>query len=258
MAWAQSSPQPPEAPPIWEVSLGAGAAAGPVYPGAARYRTEPIFLGSVAYRGLAYLGQAGLGSSETFANGFHFGPLVDFSGGRNETSDKRLTGLRNITPTIAAGGIALWRFEGFELLGIVRQSIIHTNYGLVGRVQFDRRITLIPGKLILLFGPEADFGDGRFERTWFGVSQKQAAASGLPAYTPVGGVADAGGLINLDYRYSEHILIRTFAEYKRLLGASAMSPIVENRTQAVFGVGVAYNFNLEDILPASLLDLISG
>jgi len=256
LAWAQSSPQQTEAAPTWEVSFGAGAAGGPVFPGAARYRTEPIFLGSLAYRGLAYLGQAGLGSSETFSPGFHFGPVLDFSGGRNETSDKHLQGLRNITPTIAAGAIGLWRFEGFELIGIVRQSVIHTNYGLVGRVQFDRRITLIPGTLTLLAGPEADFGNGRYERTWFGVSQKQAAVSGLPAYTPVGGVADAGLLLNLDYRYSEHILVRAFGEFRWLFGAAARSPIVQNNTQTVFGVGVAYNFDLGDILPASLLPRI--
>jgi MipA family protein len=258
LAWAQASPQQTGAVPTWEVSIGGGAAAGPVFPGAARYRTEPIFLGSLAYRGLAYLGQAGLGSSEIFSPGFHFGPVVDFTGERNETSDKHLRGLGNIAPTIAAGAIGLWRFEGFELIGIVRQSVIHTNYGLVGRVQFDRRITLIPGTLTLLAGPEADFGNGRYERTWFGVSQKQAAASGLPAYTPIGGVADAGLLLNLDYRYSEHILVRTFGEFRWLFGAAAKSPIVQNNAQAIFGVGVAYNFDLEDILPASLLSRIPG
>ena len=258
LASAQTSPQQPESAPTWEVSIGGGAAGGPVFPGAARYRTEPIFLGSLAYRGLAYLGPAGLGSSEIFSPGFHFGPVVDFSGGRNETSDKHLRGLGNISPAIAAGAIGLWRFEGFELIGIVRQSVIHTNYGLVGRVQFDRRTTLIPGTLILLTGPEADFGNGRYERTWFGVSQRQAAFSGLPAYTPVGGVADAGLLLNLDYRYSEHILVRAFGEFRWMFGAAAKSPIVQNNTQAIFGVGVAYSFNLEDVLPASLLARIPG
>lgn len=252
LAWAQSASQQTEAPPVWEVSIGGGAAGQPVFPGAARYRTEPIFLGSLAYRGLAYLGPAGLGSSEIFSPGFHFGPVLDFSGGRNETSDKHLQGLGNITPTITAGAIGLWRFEGFELIGIVRQSVIHTNYGLVGRVQLDRRITLIPGTLTLLAGPEADFGNGRYERTWFGVSQEQATASGLPQYTPVGGVADAGLLLNLDYHYSEHILVRTFGEFRWLYGSAARSPIVQNNFQAIFGVGVAYSFDLGDILPAWL------
>lgn len=252
MAWAQSSAQQTEAAPAWEVSIGGGAAGQPVFPGAARYRTEPIFLGSLAYQGLTYLGPAGLGSSEIFSPGFHFGPVVDFSGGRNETSDKHLAGLRNITPTIAAGAVGLWRFEGFELIGIVRQSVIHTNYGLVGRVQADRRIALIPGKLTLLAGPFADFGNGRYERTWFGVSQEQAANSRLPAYTPVGGVADGGLLLNLDYRYSEHILVRAFGEFRWLSGAAARSPIVQNNFQAIFGIGVAYSFDLGAILPAWL------
>jgi MipA family protein len=258
LARAQSPAEQTEAAPTWEVSIGGGAAGGPVFPGAARYRTEPIFLGSLAYRGLAYLGPAGLGSSEIFSPGFHFGPVVDFSGGRNETSDKHLRGLGDITPTIAVGVIGLWRFERFELIGIVRQAVIHTNYGLVGRIQFDRRITLIPGVLTLLAGPEADFGNGRYERTWFGVSQKQAAASGLPAFTPVGGVADGGLLLNLDYRYSEHIVVRTFGEFRWLFGAAARSPLVQENTQAVFGVGIAYSFDLEDILPASLLARVPG
>lgn len=261
-AHAQSLPQPvmdqpgttqTSGPSNWEVSIGGGAAGGPVYPGAARYRTEPTFLGSLAYRGLAYLGAAGLGSSEIFAPGFHYGPILDFSGGRNDTSDKRLHGLGNISPTVAAGLIGLWRFEGFELIGIVRQAVFHTNYGLVGRVQFDRRIVLMPGRLILLGGPLADFGDGRYERTWFGVSQHQSDVSGIPTYTPIGGVADAGLLLNLDYRFSEHILVRTFGEVRWYFGSAARSPLVQNNTQAIFGVGVAYNFDLADIVPTSLL-----
>ncbi len=190
-----TGPDPNERP----IELGSqhrrGGGRGPSLSGAARYRTEPIFLGSLAYRGLAYLGAAGLGSSEIFAPGFHYGPILDFSGGRNETSDKHLHGLGNISPTVAAGVVGLWRFEGFELIGIVRQAVFHTNYGLVGRVQVDRRIVLMPGKLILLGGPLADFGNGRYERTWFGVSQHQSAISGIPTYTPIGGVADAGLLL---------------------------------------------------------------
>jgi len=264
-AWSQSLPQqntdqtdavPQSAQSSWEVSIGGGAAGGPVYPGAARYRTEPIFLGSLAYRGLAFLGPAGLGSSEIFAPGLHYGPIVDFAGGRNETSDKQLRGLGNISPTLAMGVIGLWRFRGFELIGIVRQAVFHTNYGLVGRVQFDRRIVLVPGMLTLLGGPEADFGDGPYERTWFDVSQHQVEVSGLPAYKPIGGVVDAGLFLNLDYRYSEHILVRTFGEFRWLMGSAARSPIVQNNTQAIFGVGVAYSFDLQDIVPASLLNRI--
>jgi outer membrane protein len=254
----QMGPVQETGPSNWEVSIGGGAAGEPVFPGAARYRTEPIFLGSLAYRGLAFMGPAGLGSSEVFSPGFHYGPILDFSGGRNETSDKHLQGFGNISPTLAAGVIGLWRFEGFELIGIVRQSVFHANYGLVGRAQFDRRIVLMPGKLTLVGGPEADFGDGRYERTWFGISQKQAAASGLPAYDAIGGVADAGLVLNLDYRYSEHILVRTFGEFRWFFGSAARSPIVQNNTQAIFGVGVAYNFDLEDVIPASLLPRIPG
>ena len=257
LAWGQSSSQQTETGPSnWEVSIGGGAAGGPVYPGAARYRTEPIFLGSLAYRGLAFLGPAGLGSSEIFAPGLHYGPIVDFAGGRNDTSDKQLRGLGNISPTLAMGVIGLWRFQGFELIGIVRQAVFHTNYGLVGRVQFDRRMVLVPGKLTLLGGPEADFGDGRYERTWFGISEHQAAVSGLPGYKPIGGVADAGLFLNLDYRYSEHILVRTFGEVRWFMGSAARSPIVQNNTQAIFGVGVAYSFDLQDIIPASLLNRV--
>ena len=244
-------------PSNWEVSIGGGPAGVPVYPGAARYRTEPIFLGSLAYRGLAYLGPAGLGSSEIFPPGFHYGPIVDFAGGRNETSDKHLRGLGNISPTLAVGVIGLWRFDEFELIGIVRQAVFHTNYGLVGRVQFDRRIVLMPGKLTLLGGPLADFGDGRYERTWFGISQHQATVSGMPPYNPIGGVADGGFFLSLDYRYSEHILVRTFGEVRWFFGSAARSPIVLNNTQAIFGVGIAYSFDLGDIVPTSLLNRIS-
>lgn len=90
------------------------------------------------------------------------------------------------------------------------------------------------------------------------MSQIQSTNSGLPACTPVGGVADAGLLLNLDYRYSARILVRTFGEFRWLYGSAASSPIVQNNFQAIFGIGIAYTFDLDDVLSAWLPARIPG
>ena len=47
---------------------------------------------------------------------------------------------------------------------------------------------------------------------------------------------------SLTYRYSEHIYLRAFGAIKELTGGVADSPIVQNKTPLLVGIGAAYHF----------------
>jgi outer membrane scaffolding protein for murein synthesis (MipA/OmpV family) len=129
-----------------------------------------------------------------------------------------------------------------DIYGTARQVINNSGSGLSGLVQFNFRQALLPRKLYLIAGPDMEFGNKEHEQTWFGVTPIQSLQSGLPVYTPGGGVNTVGVHATLTYRASEHVFWRAFANLKDLVGQAGNSPIVEQRTERVIGVGVAYHF----------------
>ncbi|HUZ33498.1 MAG TPA: MipA/OmpV family protein [Xanthobacteraceae bacterium] len=254
-AWAQALPEEeleqkglaPQAPPgNWDITLGAGIAAVPTYPGAKDYHARLVPLASITYRNTFFLGPSGLGMNAINWNGFRAGPVLGYLGGRNQSDDPHLNGLGDIQPSLTAGMFASYRMGPFEVGGTVRQAVVHTNNGLVGRVQLDYRRPIIANKLEFDVGPEIDLGDSQYERTWFGVSPGQSARSGLPAFTPGGGVTDAGAHLMFNYRYSEHILFRAFGDVREFVGDASNSPIVQSKTQAIIGIGIAYHWGAGD------------
>jgi MipA family protein len=249
-AWSQALPEQeleqttPASARSWDVTLGIGPSERPVYLGAKHYHVDPFFFGSVTYRNLS-LGPAGLGTNFINSGGFRVGPVVGYEDGRDSNGDPHLHGLHNIQSSIMAGGFVAYRLGAFELNGTFRQAVIHSNNGLIGRVQLDYLGSLFAKRLTFRVGPEVDLGDGRYEKTWFGISDHQSAASGLPPFFPHGGVVDAGVHAIINYRYSDRIVLRAIGDIRQFEGGVNQSPIIETKTQGFIGIGIGYHFKFD-------------
>jgi len=250
MAWAQSLAEEEleqeglagkPAPGEWSVTLGAGLASVPRYPGSDTHRVRLVPLFLIRYDDV-FVGPFGLGWSAINEGGFHAGPVLGFEGGRRESEDPRLYGLGDISRSIAGGVFANYRFAPFEIAVTIRQAITHSGNGVTGLARFDYRAPLIPRKLDLIAGPHIEFSNGEYDRTWFGVSQIQSEQSGLPPYSPGGGVRNVGLHASLDFFATEHLILRAFGEVKRFTSTVSGSPVVESSNQSFIGAGVAYHF----------------
>jgi Outer membrane protein V len=238
-----SAPKPTASAQDWNVTLGGGVGMAPIYPGASRYEAKPLPLVSISYRNTIFLTSDGLRVDLINANGFRFGPLLGYFEGRNESDDPHLRGLGNIQPSATAGVFGAYRYGPFEMSVNIRQAITHSDNGLLGTVRFDYRTPLFAGgRAQVVFGPNFDFADASYEKTWFGVSSSQAANSGLTSYNPKAGLRDVGLHADISYRYSEHILVHGLASVQRLTSDAGDSPVVQDRTQALVGMGIAYHF----------------
>lgn len=92
-------------------------------------------------------------------------------------------------------------------------------------------------------GLGATWVSGSFNRTYFGVTPADAAASGLPAYSPGGGLEQLTGWLALIWQLDKHWYGGAMVYGQRLAGAAADSPIVTQRgtrNQMTYGVGIAY------------------
>lgn len=226
----------------WNITLGPGLVGRPVYPGASdmHARFIPMFL--IQYRDTFFLGTGGLGMNAIRWRGFRAGPVLGYEGGRKEADDPLLYGLGNISAGLTAGGFASYRYGSWEVYGTARQAITHSSSGLTALVRLDYRAHLIPETLNLSIGPEVSLADGQANRTWFGISSDQSIPSGLPMFRPSSGLRDVGLHAALTYRFSEHILLHAFGQIKELTGDAADSPIVQDKTQSLAGLGLAYRF----------------
>ena len=226
----------------WNVTLGAGLAARPTYPGANGHRATIVPLFYVSYKDIAFVGPLGLGVNAINWGGLRAGPILGFEGGRDQDSSSHLNGLGNIDASLTAGGFVSYRFGPFDLAGTVRQAISHSSNGLNALVQANYRTQLVLHSLLLTVGPDLQFADRRYDQTWFGVTAQQSQQSGLPMYSPGGGIRDFGLHATLTYRFSDHILLHAFGRLSKLAGDDADSPIVEDKTQFFAGAGLGYHF----------------
>ena len=230
------------APGAWSVSLGAGLAAGPDYPGARDDRVRPVPLVEIGYGDRVVAGPFGLAVAALDWNGLRVGPVLGIEGGRRQSADPHLDGLGDISTSLTAGAFISYRLGLFDIYGTARQALTNSGSGLAGLVQFNIRQPLIPRTLYLIAGPDVEFGNAEHEQTWFGVTPTQSFQSGLPVYTPGSGINTVGLHATLTYRASEHVLWRVFTNFKDFTGQAGESPIVERRTEFVAGFGVAYHF----------------
>jgi len=226
----------------WTGTVGAGLAEVPEYPGASTDRAHLVPLVAIDYDDRLFLGPLGIGVAAVRWNGFRAGPVLGFERGRYESDDPRLVGLGDISTSITAGVFAGYASGPFAISATARQAISHSTNGLSGLLQVNIRHAFVTARTSVSAGPDLEFGNGEFERTWFGISPVQAVTSGLPAYTPRAGINRIGLHAGLTHRVTQHFLVRFFARLSDLTGEAAQSPIVERRAQFAVGAGIAYHF----------------
>lgn len=232
------------APDTWSVTLGGGLAEQPKYPGASSSRIRFAPLAAAAYDDRVYVGPLGLGVAVLRSHGFRVGPVVGLQGGRRESDDPRLAGLGDISRSVTAGIFAGYGFGPLSVSATVRQPISHRTNGLSGLFAINLHHRLPRTRAFFILGPDLEFGNGDFERTWFGITPQQSVQSpyALPVYTPHAGIDRVGLHAALTYVASRHILLRAFTSFRKLTGDAASSPIVERRDQFVIGAGIVYHF----------------
>ena len=234
------APQP--AAGEWSVTLGGGIGSGPRFEGASTDRTHFDPLLEILYGRTLSFGINGLAWNAINDDDFRAGPVLGFEGGRRDNSDPHLYGLGDIHTSLTGGVFANYRIGPFDFGATVRQSLTHSSNGLTGLAHLDYLIRMPLRRTFIALGPDFELADSQYNQTWFGVTPTQSLDSGLPVFTPRGGVKDVGLHGSLTHYFSQHVLIHMLVSFKDIVGDAANSPIVEDRHQADFGAGLAYHF----------------
>jgi outer membrane protein len=233
----------------WNLTLGLGARVTPTFLGSSEYaiRPRPVFGLSRGLRSRWHSAEDdAIGPGLLFGENWRVGVSGALLWERRESSDRRLRGLGNVPFGFEAGLFA----EYYVLPWLRARADLRRGFlshdAFRGELKLDAFGSLTPN-LSFGLGPRVVLATADFNRSYFGISAAQAAASGLPAYRPKGGVESIGVLAQATYAWTPRLRTTVSAEYRQLMGDAGQAPLVRqrgSRDQFSFGLSTSYTFDL--------------
>jgi outer membrane protein len=259
-----TSPKVAPASKGWTMRIGAGALLSPAFVGSSDYQLLAVPALKVTYRNTFFASvEDGVGYAVINQNGWRAGPIAKIEFGRKEDGGNpfriaggktsALHGLGNVATTLEVGGFAEYRCNGINTKIELRKGL-NGHEGLVGDLSVKYMRTsqslspVVDLPLVVSFGPRLTVVDSTYNKAFYGVDADQAVNSGLPRYSPNGGVLSygVGSLIIVPIR--KHLSATLLAGYDRLTGDAGSSPLVSERgspNQGMFGVFLSYEFGFD-------------
>ncbi|WP_212611443.1 MipA/OmpV family protein [Sphingomonas gellani] len=232
-----------DAPRRYRVALGPQVL--PSYPGADGSRLRPLMDLDRARGDTPFPFEApdeSFGPGLLRTNGFEFGPAVGLDGRRTRgDTDDRLPRIRS---AVEIGGFVNYQVApAFRLRTEVRRGV-RGHHGWISTIGADY-VTRDADRWLFSLGPRVTLSDGRYNRTYFGISPADAVAAGLPAYRPGAGLQALGGTAGLIRQFTPHWGIYAYAKYDRLVDDVGRSPVLAafgSRNQISGGAALTYTF----------------
>lgn len=210
---------------------GIGATFGPDYMGADDYGTSPWII----------LRNGQINDATGEKQGLSILPSLDYHGKRDAGDHDDLTGMDDISAAGELGVRLNYVMGDLTGYGAVRKGL-GGHHGVTG--ELGARFRNQPqDKLTLTTAAELRFGNGEFTDTYFGVSEGESLSSGYAPYDAGGGIYAARLSVEARYEFLPDTLLMGRFTYSRLLGDAADSPIVHERNQPTFSIGVARHLN---------------
>lgn len=232
----------------WYLKVGATGFLGPKYEGASKrmFQAAPLIS----------LGKAGSSVRFSSRNDNMSYALVDqgsFRAGlvgklifeRDAGTSSDLRGLDPIKFGGEVGGFAeVYPTDWLRVRAEVRQGI-RSHHGIVADVAADA-FTDVSSNVRISGGPRLTAATSDYYGAYYGVNDRESAASGLATYYPHGGVGSAGVGAAITWQATEKLETSAYAEYRRLLGPAADSSLVQergSRNQVLVGLSATYRFD---------------
>lgn len=233
-------------------SISLGGALVPDYEGSDDYEPAPFGGFSLQYRGYV-LESRGLGVQADLIPDPQWaaGPLVTYNGGRDDVEDTVVDRLRDVDESVEIGGFLEYRMpaglvdgDGLSFGLALRQDIAGGHDGLIGEGSVGYSAP-VSDRLRLTGAFSTTVVSDDYSEAFFSVDAADADASGLPVFDAEGGFKDVGLTLVTSYSFSESWGVDAIANYTRLVGDAADSPIVDRQGSAdqfLLGLSVRYAF----------------
>jgi outer membrane scaffolding protein for murein synthesis (MipA/OmpV family) len=225
---------------------GLGLSYQPHDPTGSRYETRPVPYLDLDWGDVNLSTDDGLTWDAFKANSFSAGPFLNYLPGR--TSNGQLQGLRDVPDMGEVGGFVQYAPTDFwRVFAAVGQAVGGRSGqgGVLGRVGGEVGYP-VGGGVIGSTNLMAHFADARHTQTYFGVSDDESRASGIPRYNAGGGLQNMALTQSFYFPLAPHWSLLTSASWIHLTGSAANSSIVKAvgaTNQGEAQVAIAYKFD---------------
>lgn len=232
--------------PKWDVIAGVATSTKPAYSGASQYEAAGGPVLNLRYRNRAFISSGeGLGANPFVGKHYRVSLAVGLDLGRRMAWHyATLHGLGDIprAPFFKLAGTYVISKRLPILLRADIRKIAGGAAGLVGDLEIYSPLPGSSRTLVMFAGPSVTLADRKHLETSYGISARQALASGYPVFAAHGGLEAAGFGFSATRFFTRHWLGNCDVAVSELLGSAGRSPIVERRTQATLALSVAYRW----------------
>jgi outer membrane protein len=236
------------------VTLGGGPRVQPQYEGARNYMLSPFPIVSVRFLINPFTGEP---SSEY---GLGFAPSFRYIGARDRSVDKKLAGFPKVDAAYELGGVIDYTLPFVRGYLAVRQGF-GGHHGQVADVGVEGIFKPFGG-LKIAIGPKLAFASKEYMETYFSVPpdrsgpptpppdpfSRKKGGGGKGGFQADAGLNSYGPNLKVDYDFTPQWTGKFEANYSRLAGDAADSPLVQkigSRNQITVGFGLAYRFGVD-------------
>lgn len=227
------------------IDLGVAGAVAPAYEGAKVYKLQPGPAISLTWGETLKVSNGTAQVALIQLPWLKAGPLAAYRPGRKEDDSHRLKGLGDIDDAFDLGAFARFEFGGWSTEISARQDVSGDGGALV---DIGAGYALpVSESITLSAGVDATWASDDYMASNFGITRRQAARSRYDQYKAEAGFKDVGVSLGARYALTERWAVTAGANYSRLLGDAADSPIVKDGGSANQFVGflaVTYRFGL--------------
>lgn len=219
--------------------VGGAVIYAPAYQGAEDYRVLPFPVIDLKYGRFFASPRRGIGGNLVDGDTVDVGAGVTF-----------VPGYRRRDAPVGIGRVS--GGAGARISADVKTGMVMASLGATKVLSGDIDGALVDATLAIPFRPtdrltvipslSATWADGAYTQSYFGVSPAQAAASGLPAYRPGGGIKDVSVALTASYRLTDQVSLGATGAVTKLTGDAKKSPIVFDPTQPSAVLSVSYRF----------------
>jgi len=162
--------------------------------------------------------------------------------GRTSSDARGLEGIDDVRQTVRARFSATWHIDpAWRMTAGLSSDILGRGGGNLVDLALvhDRRWS--PSTTFSVAG-STTLADARYMTSWFGVSESESAASGLPLYVPGPGLRDASLTFGARSEIGTGWLVLWGVSVSRLAGPAAQSPLTTSTQQWGASGGIARRF----------------
>ncbi len=229
-----------------EFSIGGGIGVAPDYEGSSDYELVPVPTGSVKFDNGMYVKLLGLNLRANLipSNFWRLGPVYNYRAERDSVEDNRVDRMKKVSDANEFGIFGGIEWENWYVFLDLLADTGDAHDGSYGTLKGGYN-WVISSEWMLTMGAFGTYASDDYMSTYFGVTGRDSARTGLDAYDADGGMKDIGLDFGLNWGLAPNWDLRGLFQIKQLVGdADDNSPVVDqgSETQLFTAVLVAFKF----------------